>query len=395
MEESLNNTVKTLLKVTTVAFFGLIFTACGAKKVQKVNIVIPQPPEEPRLFYIDSYRGGSSFSEASAVDLFIGEDTGGSFGNLGKPYGVDAIGETMYVADTAMGVVFVFDRLNKKMSYIGDKSEGKLAMPMGIAHDSNGDIYVSDTKQKKVFGYTSSGQLKFAIGKKNEFRRPTGIALNSKLQRLYVVDTKDHNIKAYSLDGTLLFKFGKRGVEAGEFNFPTNIAIDPRNDNLVVSDTQNFRVQIFDKDGKFIRKFGQIGDRPGMFARSKGIGVDSEGHIYVADAAFNNIQIFDDKGTLLLFFGGHGSSPGKFIQVSGLGIDAQDRLYIVDGMRGVVQMFQYVSQRWKSENPIKYRELKAFKSDKKVEREETKHVPLNIKGQKPIGSKLKKEMLHF
>ncbi len=394
MEESLNNTVKTILKVSMVVSLGVLFTACGAKKIQKVNIVIPQPPEEPRLFYVNSYRGGSSFSESSAVDLFIGEDAGGSFGNLGKPYGVDAVGNRMYVADTALGVVFNFDLLNKKISFIGDKSEGKLAMPMGIAHDSNGDIYVSDTKQKKVFGYTSSGQLKFALGKKDEFRRPTGLALNPKERRLYVVDTKAHDIKVYSLDGNLLFKFGKRGVESGEFNFPTNIAIDPRNENLVVSDTQNFRVQIFDKDGKFIRKFGQLGDRPGMFARSKGIGVDSEGHIYVADAAFNNIQIFDDKGTLLLFFGGHGTTPGKFVQVSGLSVDANDKLYVVDGMKGVVQEYQYVSERWKSENPVKYRELKSMKAQK-VERKETKHVPLNIKGQKPIGSKLKKEMLHF
>ena len=83
-------------------------------------------------------------------------------------------------------------------------------------------------------------------------------------------------------------------------------------------DSMNFRVQIFDPDGKFLRVFGKLGDSFGQFARPKGIGVDSEGHVYVVDSAFNNVQIFDETGRLLLFLvglGTRGASSG-FLRVS-------------------------------------------------------------------------------
>ena len=66
-------------------------------------------------------------------------------------------------------------------------------------------------------------------------------------------------------------------------------------------DSMNFRVQIFDAEGKFIKKFGEVGTGYGQFSKPKGIAVDSEGHIYVVDSAFNNIQIFDAEGKLLSF----------------------------------------------------------------------------------------------
>ena len=49
------------------------------------------------------------------------------------------------------------------------------------------------------------------------------------------------------------------------------------------ADTLNNRIEIFDADGKFIRAFGKTGDGPGYFARPKGIAIDGDGHIWVAD----------------------------------------------------------------------------------------------------------------
>ncbi len=360
----MNFTFKMLFRGLIVVLVGVSFIACSSKKVEKVNIVIPQPPEEPRLFYIDRYQGSGSFTDSSALDLLIGEDKGATSGNLFKPYGVAGAGNLMYVTDTAVGNVFAFDIGSKKVTHIGDKAEGKLNTPAGVALDSENNIYVSDTKQKKVYGYSPDGSLIFALGKKGEFIRPAGLAIDKKLNRIYVVDVKAHLVKAYSLNGKKLFQFGERGTDAGDFNFPTNVAVSPLNGDIIVTDTQNFRVQIFDKDGKFIRKFGQIGDQPGTFARPKGVAVDSEGHIYVADSAFNLVQIFDKSGNLLLYFGGHGRSPGLFWQMAGMYIDDDDKVYIVDNMGSSVQVYQYVSKKWKEKNPQKYKELKNLKSNK-------------------------------
>jgi len=115
-----------------------------------------------------------------------------------------------------------------------------------------------------------------------------------------------------------------------------------------------------------------------MFARPKGIAIDSEGHYYIADTAFSNIQIFDDKGTLLLFFGDHGYGPVKFQLIAGLYMDENDVLYAVDSYSGKVDSFQYVSQKWKRENPQKYQKLK----DTKV----ITTVPYNGSGTAPTSN---------
>ncbi|WP_200762550.1 6-bladed beta-propeller [Nitrosophilus alvini] len=362
---------RTVLYLLSTILLLSMFTGCAPQKQQEVRIIMPPPPEEPRLFYVGSYRGEADFTNNKALDIFIGEETKGSGKNLFKPYGVAAKGDVLYVTDTALGIVFVIDIKNKKVTFLGDRPAGKLALPVGIAFGPDGIVYVSDSKLRKVFGYAKNGNLVFAIGEKGEFRRPSGIAINQKLNRLYVVDTKSHNVKVYDLkSGKLLFEFGKRGIKEGEFNFPTNIAIDPRNGNVAVVDTQNFRVQIFDQEGEFLTKFGRLGDAPGMFARPKGIGIDTEGHIYVADAAFNNVQIFDDKGTVLLYFGGAGFAPGKFYLPAGIYADENDRIYIVDSFNARVQVYQYVSEAWKKKHPEEYRKLKMLESTKKDEKTE-------------------------
>jgi sugar lactone lactonase YvrE len=70
-------------------------------------------------------------------------------------------------------------------------------------------------------------------------------------------------------------------------------------------------VERFDASGKYLAEWGRAGDRPGMFTRPKGVAIDHEGHIYVADAAFRNVQVFTPDGKLLLFFGGEGATWGS------------------------------------------------------------------------------------
>lgn len=351
-----------LLSSSLVAI--LFFASCAAPKIKNVDIVLPPPPEEPKIFYVGTYKGESSFKETSFLDSFIGEVTGGADADLYKPYGVSTFQNLIYVTDTAIRAVFAINpkadkkKKEKNVILLGDKAPGQLSLPAGVANDKEGNLYVADTKAKKVFGYDKSGNMILALGKEDEFVRPAGLAINNELERMYIVDTKAHDVKAYSLKGEALFTFGKRGIGDGEFNFPTNVAVDQRNGNVIIVDTQNFRYQVFDKDGKFISKMGSAGDKPGNFSRPKGVGIDSDGHIYVADSAFNNVQIFDDKGNVLLYFGGAGQQEGQFTLISGIHVDENDRIYIVDSFNARVQMFQYVSENWKSKFPEEYKELK-------------------------------------
>lgn len=108
----------------------------------------------------------------------------------------------------------------------------------------------------------------------------------------------------------------------------------------------NFRVQIFEEDGEFISRIGEIGDAPGRFARPKGVAVDSEGHIYVVDAAFNNVQIFDQDGKLLLIFGEMGKGPGKFWLPAAMYIDKDDKIYVADQYNSRIDVFQYLGEKY-------------------------------------------------
>lgn len=345
-----------------VHFLGLLLiiimlNGCAAKKETVEAFVVPALPEEPRLFHVATYTGESNFEQEDGLDAFIGEAEGTTSKNLVKPYGVAAYQGKIYVTDTAQGMVFVIDPAAKKVSFLGDKPSGKLGLPVSIAFDGKGLTYVSDAKLKKVYAYDMNGSVQKVFGAKDDFTRPTGIAINRGLGLIYVVDTLQHNIKIFTLDGRLVETFGKRGIGDGEFNYPTNVSIDRRNNNVVIGDTQNFRIQIFDKNGKFLTKFGKVGDKAGMFARPKGVAVDSEGHIYAADAAFNNVQIFNDKGELLLYFGGAGTTPGTFHLLSALYCDEEDRLYTTEGFNARVQVFQYISDVWKKNNPDAYKKL--------------------------------------
>lgn len=352
-------TVFLLIQLSFMLFFG----ACASKEVVKVEptVIFPPYPEEPRILYLDTYRGGMQEEKASALDLFLGEaQENKKASNMVKPYGVGLQDGKVYAADTGTSTLFVIDEKTREAQFVGNGAEGRLASPLGIAFDKDKNVYVSDYRQKVVNAYDAKGALVSVIGGRLEFAHPTGIAIDKNLNRLYVVDSKSHNFKAYDIASKKhLFSVGKRGKGNAEFNFPTNIAVDQRNGNIVIVDTQNFRVQVFDKDGNFITKFGNVGNKPGTFARPKGVGIDSDGNIYVADTAFNNVQIFSEYGKdLLLYFGGAGYGPTQFRLIAGIYIDENDKIVISDGFTGRVQTFQYISQKWKEKNPQKYNELK-------------------------------------
>src|SRR5208282_6556526 len=93
--------------------------------------------------------------------------------------------------------------------------------------------------------------------------------------------------------------------------------------------------------GGFRYAIGSIGEGQGEMFRPKGIGVDSEGHLYVVEAIRGMVQVFDQQGSLLYYFGQRGTGFGDFQLPTGLFIDSQDRVYVVDSYNRRVQMFRY------------------------------------------------------
>ena len=141
------------------------------------------------------------------------------------------------------------------------------------------------------------------------------------------------------MQGGVLAKFGKNGGGNGEFNFPTELRLE--GNDLVVVDAMNFRVQVLDKEGSFRYAIGRIGDGEGSMFRPKGVGMDSEGHLYVVDGLYDFVQVFDREGQLLYSFGKTGTGFGDFQLPAGLFIDHNDRVLVVDSFNRRVQVFRY------------------------------------------------------
>jgi DNA-binding beta-propeller fold protein YncE len=91
--------------------------------------------------------------------------------------------------------------------------------------------------------------------------------------------------------------------------------------------------------------FGKHGNGSGDFSKPRGIAVDSDGHVYVADALFDAVQIFDKDGRLLLAFGKTGRRNGHMILPAGLFIDEKDKIYVADSYNKRVQIFQYLKEK--------------------------------------------------
>jgi len=54
----------------------------------------------------------------------------------------------------------------------------------------------------------------------------------------------------------------------------------------------NYRIQKFDSEGNFITKWGSEGSGDGQFKEPLNIAVDSLGNVYIADAYNQHIQVF-------------------------------------------------------------------------------------------------------
>ena len=67
--------------------------------------------------------------------------------------------------------------------------------------------------------------------------------------------------------------WGKDGEKEGEFKKPLGIALDSK-DNMYVSDQVLPRVQKFDSNGTFIDIWGKYGTKKGQFVHQHDITVD-------------------------------------------------------------------------------------------------------------------------
>ncbi|HET7841492.1 MAG TPA: 6-bladed beta-propeller [Terriglobia bacterium] len=273
------------------------------------------------------------------LDVVAGEP---EFHAMIAPYSVVTDSrDRIIVTDPGAAGIHIFDFDQHKYRFISrEKDVDGLVSPQCVAVDAADNIYVTDSYSGKIFVFGADAKFRRVMGSiegEGYFKRATGIAVDSKAQRIYVTDTLRNLVYVLSMDGLVLQKFGTRGAGNGEFNFPTELRLDEG--NLIVVDAMNFRVQVLDQSGKFVFAIGNPDG--GLIFRPKGIGVDSEGHLYVVEGLSGLVQVFDREGRLLYYFGGKGTGFGEFQLPTGLFIDGDNHVFVVDSFNRRVQVFKY------------------------------------------------------
>ncbi len=258
-------------------------------------------------------------------------DQGGNFTPIEH---IAVFRDQIYIADVTAGVVRIIGRDGTLAGTIGD---GVLRKPQGIAIDSNGQVFVSDSGLNQIVVFSPAGQVVRVIGSRGrrpgQFLHPRAVDISPD-GRIVVADTKNHRIQLLAADGQLLMCVGRFGNRPGEFNIPEGVRFGP--DGLIyVADTVNHRVQVLDAQGNVVRIVGQYGIDPGCLYFPEDVAIDGDGRLYVSDTFNQRISIFKSDGSLLaLAYTFADGTPLTYPYGIALGED--DRLWVLDMPRGEV-----------------------------------------------------------
>lgn len=208
---------------------------------------------------------------------------------FGSPVAVAKAGGMIYVADSSLGSVLLMEEQGKLVSEI----KAGLERPTGLVVVSN-RLYVVDSQVQGVRIFDLQGQPQGQFGRRGngegEFNFPTHISVNTE-RHLHVTDSLNCRIQVFDLEGRFLRQVGRQGDTPGSFARPKGTASDSFG-HLYVVDAAFENIQIFDSQGRLLLAMGGAGDRPGEFWLPNGIAVSRSNEIYVADSYNRRIQVF-------------------------------------------------------------------------------------------------------
>ncbi len=195
---------------------------------------------------------------------------------------------TIYVADNERGALIVFDANERYQQAIGFQG----FQPTSVAVHAD-RIYATDFKSQivQIFSRTSGekiGSIGTVGDDDGQFRLPLGIATD-KAGNVYVMDMMRCRLQKFSPEGTYLGGAGQQGDIAGTFARPKHISVDA--DGVIyVVDAAFQNVQMFDDQFRVLMSFGAAGTFPGAMNLPAGIGVCEGGAEIFGEAIHPGFQ---------------------------------------------------------------------------------------------------------
>jgi len=246
----------------------------------------------------------------------------------------------LYVADTGNHRIQVLQPDGAFVREWGSMGEGdgQFNEPWGIAVGPGGEVYVADTWNHRVQVFDSSGLFLrkwgfFAstngeLGQQSGFWGPRAIATDS-TGNVYITDTGNKRVQKFDAQGTFLGQWGGGGIVEGRFDEPVGLAIDS-DDNVYVADTWNRRVQKFDRDFNFLLEWPIEGWLGESVVNKPYLTVDGAGIAYVSDPEAYRILVFNNQGEFVATFGQYGNDEQSFALPAGVAVDGVDQLWVTD-----------------------------------------------------------------
>lgn len=299
---------------------------------------------------------------------------------LDGPSGLAVSGEgTVYVADRSNGRVRRIDDDGTIETVAGSRdrlhtgdggpaAEAYLAQPGGVAVDSEGCVYVSDTPSERVRKIDASGVItRFAGTGDHGFAGDGGPAAESQMHwpeevvadsagNVYIADTWNCRVRRVDPSGRIVTVAGtgKHGYSGdggpaaeASLNVPKGLALNPKG-NLYVADSKNNRIRMIDASGTITTiagtgRSGFTGDGgPAVEARLRypcGVAVDAAGNVYFGDSSNNRVRMIDSTGVICTIAGtgrrGFRGDGGPAAEAAlnwpdSLAMDAQGGLLVAD-----------------------------------------------------------------
>ncbi len=128
--------------------------------------------------------------------------------------------------------------------------EGQLNGPGGIDVDSQGNVWVADTRNHRVQKFSSTGTFIDTFGSTDTTEGaldvPVGIVVNDKLGKVYVTDEYSWRLVEFTTAGALVGEHAKDEDGSSILNNPDEITVDEENGFIYVIEAGDMEVSIFD-----------------------------------------------------------------------------------------------------------------------------------------------------